>query len=132
MIALKEHFDKLRGWRKGLSLKVHRIYSSGQLLFEVLGVAGYAGYFAAMHTLMRLCSAVLLGGTWYAIYRAKAATRQLDRSARFPQAPTVRRVCPRFRGGDRVFSVGKFALGGPKSNNSTRITLFFVDAYHER
>ncbi|MGB9195857.1 MAG: hypothetical protein WCB53_02910 [Terriglobales bacterium] len=82
-IALKEHFDSLRGWRKGWSLKVRRIYSSGQLLFEVLGVAGYAGYFAAMHTLMRLCSAVLLGGTWYAIYRAKAATRQLDRSAPF-------------------------------------------------
>jgi hypothetical protein len=45
------------------------------LLFQVVGVAGYAGYFASMHTFMRLLSGALMAGTWYVIYRIRGAAR---------------------------------------------------------
>ena len=65
----------MRSWRELLSPRFRRAYSAGQLLFQVVGVAGYAGYFASMHTLMRLLSGVLMAGTWYAIYRIKGPVR---------------------------------------------------------
>jgi len=55
-------------WRKP---DLRRAYSAGQLLFQVVGVAGFAGYFVSMHTLMRVFSGILLAGTWYAIYKVK-------------------------------------------------------------
>ena len=66
--VIKEQLDRLRSWR---SPKFRRAYSAGQLLFQVIGAAGYAGYFASMHTLMRLFSGALMAGTWYVIYRVK-------------------------------------------------------------
>jgi hypothetical protein len=54
-----------------LSPKFRRACSAGQLLFQVVGVAGYAGYFASMHTFMRLLSGTLMAGIWYVIYRIK-------------------------------------------------------------
>jgi hypothetical protein len=57
--------------REGLSPDFRRACSAGQLLFQVVGVAGYAGYFASMHTFMRLLSGALMAGTWYAIYKIK-------------------------------------------------------------
>ncbi len=68
---IKEQLDRLRGWRERLSPEFRRAGSAGRLLFQVVGVAGYAGYFASMHTLMRLLSGALMAGTWYAIYRIK-------------------------------------------------------------
>ncbi len=73
--AIKEQFDSMRRWRERLSPKFRRACSAGQLLFQVVGAAGYAGYFASMHTLMRLLSCVLMAGTWYAIYRIKGAAQ---------------------------------------------------------
>ena len=65
---IKEQLDSVR---ERLSPKFRRACSAGQLLFQVVGAAGYAGYFASMHTLMRLLSGALMAGTWYAIYRIK-------------------------------------------------------------
>ena len=65
------HFENARSWREGLSPDFRRACSAGQLLFQVVGVAGYAGYFASMHTFMRLLSGALMAGTWYAIYKIK-------------------------------------------------------------
>jgi len=69
--AIQKQLDRVRGWREWLSPRVRRAYSAGQLLFQVVGVAGYAGYFASMHTLMRFVSGALMGGTWYVIYRIR-------------------------------------------------------------
>ena len=66
--VIKEQLDSLRSWN---SPKFRRACSAGQLLFQVIGAAGYAGYFASMHTLMRLFSGALMAGTWYVIYRVK-------------------------------------------------------------
>ncbi len=71
--AIKEQLDSVRRWRERLSPQFRRACSAGQLLFQVVGLAGYAGYFASMHTLMRLLSGALMAGTWYAIYRIKGA-----------------------------------------------------------
>jgi hypothetical protein len=65
------HFDNARSWRERLPPDFRRACSAGQLLFQVIGVAGYAGYFASMHTFMRLFSGALMAGTWYAIYKIK-------------------------------------------------------------
>ena len=70
---IQEQLDSVRRWRERLSPKFRRACSAGQLLFQVVGAAGYAGYFASMHTLMRLLSGALMAGTWYAIYRIKGA-----------------------------------------------------------
>jgi len=73
--ALKERLDRVRSWRERLSPRFRRACSAGRLLFQVVGVAGYAGYFASMHTLMRLLSGALMAGTWYVIYRIKEPTQ---------------------------------------------------------
>jgi len=73
--AIKKQLDRVRTWRERLSPRFRRGYSAGQLLFQVVGAAGYAGYFASMHTLMRLVSGALMAGTWYAIYRIKKPTQ---------------------------------------------------------
>jgi hypothetical protein len=70
-IPIKEQLDALRSWRELLSPRFRRAYSAGQLLFQVVGVAGYAGYFASMHTFLRLLSGSLMLVTWYLIYRVK-------------------------------------------------------------
>ena len=77
-VSLEERFERatqikeqLDSVRERLSPKFRRACSAGQLLFQVVGAAGYAGYFASMHTLMRLLSGALMAGTWYAIYRIK-------------------------------------------------------------
>jgi len=72
-IPLKEQLDNVSSWRKRLSPKFRRACSAGQLLFQVVGAAGYAGYFVSMHTFMRVLSGALMAGTWYAIYRFKGA-----------------------------------------------------------
>jgi hypothetical protein len=68
---IDRHFDNARRRRERLSPDFRRACSAGQLLFQVVGVAGYAGYFASMHTFMRLLSGALMAGTWYAIYKIK-------------------------------------------------------------
>ncbi len=73
--AIKKQLERMRGWRERLSPRFRRGYSAGRLLFQVVGVAGYAGYFVSMHTLMRLVSGALVAGTWYAIYRIKEPTQ---------------------------------------------------------
>jgi hypothetical protein len=60
---------------------LRRVYSAGRLLFQVIGCAGYAGYFVSMHTFMRVLSGALMAGTWYAIYRIKGAAEQLREMA---------------------------------------------------
>jgi hypothetical protein len=70
---IKEQLDSLRSWQ--LPPKFRRACSAGQLLFQVVGVAGYAGYFASMHTLMRLVSGTLMAGTWYVIYRIRGSAQ---------------------------------------------------------
>ncbi len=72
---IKELLDSVRSWRERLSPRFRRACSAGQLLFQVVGAAGYAGYFASMHTLMRLLSGALMAGTWYVIYRIKGAAQ---------------------------------------------------------
>jgi len=71
---IKNQLDSVRSWRELLSPKFRRACSAGQLLFQVVGAAGYAGYFASMHTLMRLLSGAFMAGTWYVIYRIKGLT----------------------------------------------------------
>jgi hypothetical protein len=68
---IKPQLDSTRRWRQRLSPKFRRVLSAGSLLFQVVGIAGYAGYFVSMHTLMRVVSGVLVAATWYAIYRIK-------------------------------------------------------------
>jgi hypothetical protein len=72
---IKRQLDRARSWRERLSPKFRRACSAGQLLFQVVGAAGYAGYFACMHTFMRLLSGALMAGTWYVIYRIKGAAQ---------------------------------------------------------
>jgi hypothetical protein len=74
-ILFKEQLDILRSWRERLSPKCRCAWSAGQLLLQLVGAAGYAGYFAAMHTFMRVVSGSLMAGAWYAIYRIKGATQ---------------------------------------------------------
>ena len=73
--AIQKRLDRVRSWRERLSPRFRRACSAGQLLFQVVGVAGYAGYFASMHTLMRFVSGALMAGTWYVIYRIKEPTQ---------------------------------------------------------
>lgn len=73
LVPLNAHLDRLRLWRERLSPSLRRAGSAGQLLFQVVGAAGYAGYFVSMHTLMRVFSGALMAGAWYAIYRIKGA-----------------------------------------------------------
>jgi hypothetical protein len=73
--AIKEQLDRLFNWRERLSPKVRRALSAGRLLFQVVGAAGYAGYFASMHTFLRVLSGTLMAGTWYVIYRIKGTTQ---------------------------------------------------------
>ncbi len=73
--AILKRLDRVRSWRERLSPRFRRACSAGRLLFQVVGVAGYAGYFVSMHTLMRLVSGALVAGTWYAIYRIKEPTQ---------------------------------------------------------
>jgi len=68
---IQKQLDSLRSWRERLSPKFRRAGSAGRLLFQIVGAAGYAGYSASMHTLMRLFSGALMAGTWYAIYKIK-------------------------------------------------------------
>jgi len=70
-ILFKEQLDRLGSWRGRLSPKGRRAWSAGQLLLQLVGAAGYAGYFASMHTFMRVVSGSLMAGAWYAIYRIK-------------------------------------------------------------
>jgi|SRR5271154_777239 len=69
----QEQLDNVRSWRERLSPKFRRACSAGQLLLQVVGAAGYAGYFVSMHTFMRVLSGALMAGTWYVIYRIKGA-----------------------------------------------------------
>ena len=72
VLPIKQQFDRLQSWRERLSPEFRRACSSGQLLFQIVGVAGYAGYFASMHMFMRSLSAgTLMAGTWYAIYKIR-------------------------------------------------------------
>ncbi|MGA3089585.1 MAG: hypothetical protein ABSD75_13295 [Terriglobales bacterium] len=70
---IQEPLDRVRAWHERLSPKFHRACSAGRLLLQVIGAAGYAGYFATMHTFMRLLSGALMAGTWYVIYRIQGA-----------------------------------------------------------
>jgi hypothetical protein len=72
-IPFKEQLDNVRGWRERLSPKFRRACSAGQLLLQVVGAAGYAGYFVSMHTFMRVLSGALMAGAWYVIYRIRGA-----------------------------------------------------------
>jgi hypothetical protein len=74
-IHIREQLDRVRSWQERLSPGFQRAFSSGKLLFQVVGAAGYAGYFVSMHALMRIVSGALMAGTWYAIYRIKGLTR---------------------------------------------------------
>jgi hypothetical protein len=80
--SIREQFELVRSWRERLSPPdLRRVYSAGRLLFQVIGCAGYAGYFVSMHTFMRVLSGALMAGTWYAIYRIKGAAEQLREMA---------------------------------------------------
>ena len=70
-LPLKDVIERYRAWRPNLPTRFRRVLSAGRLLFQFIGFAGYAGYFASMHSLMRISSAALLAGTWYAIYKMK-------------------------------------------------------------
>jgi hypothetical protein len=74
-ILFREQMDALRGWRERLSPKCRRACAAGQLLLQLVGAAGYAGYFAGMHTFMRVVSGSLMAGAWYAIYRVKGTSQ---------------------------------------------------------
>lgn len=71
-IPMKEQFDRLRSWL--LSPRLSRAGSAARLLFQFVGIAGYAGYFASMHTFMRVLSGAMMAGAWFAIYKIKEAT----------------------------------------------------------
>ena len=74
-LPIKQQLDRLLSWRERVSpevrQKVRRGYSAACLLFQFVGLAGYAGYFASMHTFMRLFSGALMLGGWYAIFWLK-------------------------------------------------------------
>jgi hypothetical protein len=73
--AFREQIDSVRSWHERVSPKFRRACSAGQLLFQVVGIAGYAGYFASMHTFLRLFSSALMAAAWYVIYRVRGATQ---------------------------------------------------------
>jgi hypothetical protein len=72
-IPMQERLDSMRSWREEWSPTLRRSWSAGQLLFQFVGVAGYAGYFVSMHVFMRVLSGSLMAGAWYAIYRIRGA-----------------------------------------------------------
>jgi hypothetical protein len=75
-LPIKQQLDEVRrSGRLWLKTDLRRAYSAGQLLFQVVGIAGYAGYFVSMHTLMRVFSGALMAGAWYAIYRIKGVAQ---------------------------------------------------------
>jgi len=74
-VPIKEQLDAASISRERWRPDFRRAYSAGRLLFQVIGVAGYAGYFVSMHTLMRFFSGALMAGAWYAIYRMKGVAR---------------------------------------------------------
>lgn len=74
-IHIREQLDRVRSWPQRLSPRLQQVWSSGRLLFQVVGAAGYAGYFVSMHVFMRIVSGALMAGTWYAIYRIKGLVR---------------------------------------------------------
>ena len=74
-VAIRDQLDRLRGCRARVALRFQPALAAARLLFEVVGAAGYAGYFVSMHTLMRVVSGALMVGTWYAIYRFKGMGR---------------------------------------------------------
>ena len=76
-VPLKQQLDAARGWQEEFRPKIQRGWAAGRLLFQFIGLAGYAGYFMSMHALMRIVSGALLGGTWYAIYRMKEVKASL-------------------------------------------------------
>jgi hypothetical protein len=73
--AFKKQIDSVRSWHERMSPKFRRACSAGQLLFQVVGIAGYAGYFASMHTFLRLFSSALMAAAWYVIYRVRGAAQ---------------------------------------------------------
>jgi hypothetical protein len=80
-VPIKQQLDATRRWRGFRAWQAwrkpdfRRAFSAGRLLFQVIGVAGYAGYFVSMHTLMRVFSGALMAGAWYAIYRIKGVAQ---------------------------------------------------------
>jgi hypothetical protein len=81
-VPVRERLERVLSWRERLSPSdFRRACSAGRLLFQVVGCAGYAGYFVSMHTFMRVLSGALMAGTWYAIYRIKGAAEQLREMA---------------------------------------------------
>lgn len=79
---ITEQLGPLRSWRERLSPPdFRRACAAGRLLFQVVGCAGYAGYFVSMHMFMRVLSGALMAGTWYAIYKIKGAAEQLREMA---------------------------------------------------
>ena len=47
-----------------------RFYESGRTVFAILGVGSTIAYIGQMNIVVGLFSSVLVGGTWYGIYRA--------------------------------------------------------------
>lgn len=47
-----------------------RFYESGKTVFSILGVGSTLAYIGTMHLVVGLLSSILVGGTWYGIYRA--------------------------------------------------------------
>lgn len=60
--------ERARNWNDRLPAELRRVLLAGRLLFQVVGLAGFAGYFASMHLLMRVVSLGLVAGAWYAVY----------------------------------------------------------------
>ena len=77
-IEIRQQLERVFGWRKRLSPEMRRASNAAQLLFQVIGVAGYAGYFASMHTFMRVVSGTLMVAAWYGIYWWKALPKSPD------------------------------------------------------
>jgi hypothetical protein len=81
-VPVTEQPERVRNWSGRMSPSdFRRACSAGRLLFQVVGCAGYAGYFVSMHTFMRVLSGALMAGTWYAIYRIKGAAEELREMA---------------------------------------------------
>jgi len=77
----KQQLDGVLSWRERLSPDVRRGYSAACLLFQLVGFAGYAGYFVAMHSLMRCISSALMLAGWYGIFWLKKEL-STDKAAR--------------------------------------------------
>jgi hypothetical protein len=81
-VPIQEQLERVRNWsQRLLPSDFRRACSAGRLLFQVVGCAGYAGYFVSMHTFMRVLSGALMAGTWYAIYKIKEAAAELSEMA---------------------------------------------------